>query len=69
MSILLGACRLWLMICRDQQQTQQQLLSDLCDLTVPLSGLNWVAFDDGVVGLAGTLSSVMALMNQWTKTA
>jgi len=57
------------MICRDQQQTQQQLLSDLCDLTVPLSGLNWVALDDGIVGLAGTLSSLMGLMNQWSKTA
>jgi len=25
--------------------------------------------DDGIVGLAGTLSSLMGLMNQWSKTA
>ena len=70
MSSEIGDGKNWkLMIRRDQQQTQQQLLSDLCDLTVPLSGLNWVALDDGVVGLAGTLSSLMGLMNQWSKTA
>jgi len=58
-----------LMIDRDQHVTQQQLLSDLCDLTVPLSGLKWVDLDDGIVGLAGTTSSLFALMNQWAKTA
>jgi len=46
-----------------------QLTSDLCDLTVPLSALAWVNFDDGVVGLAGTVSSLIGVYNQWKKTA
>jgi hypothetical protein len=46
-----------------------QLLTDLCDLTVPLSALAWVNFDDGVVGLAGTLSSLVGVYLQWKKTA
>jgi len=54
---------------RDQRQVQKQLISDLCDLTVPTTALGWVAFDDGIVGLAGTLSSLIALSAQWQKTA
>lgn len=46
-----------------------QLTSDLCDLTIPLSALTWVNFDDGIVGLAGTLSSLIGLYVQWKKTA
>ncbi|KAK3956728.1 peroxisomal biogenesis factor 11 [Pseudoneurospora amorphoporcata] len=46
-----------------------QLTSDLCDLTVPLSALSWVNFDDGIVGLAGTLSSLLGIYSQWKKTA
>lgn len=58
-----------LMLYRDRQTAQQQLLSDFCDLTVPLSALKWVDLDDGIVGLAGTTSSLLALSNQWAKTA
>ncbi|OAA62944.1 peroxin-11 Pex11-Penicillium chrysogenum [Cordyceps fumosorosea ARSEF 2679] len=46
-----------------------QLLSDLCDLTNPVSALGWVNFDDGIVGLAGTTSSLIGIYNQWRKTA
>ncbi|KAG9253732.1 peroxisomal biogenesis factor 11 [Emericellopsis atlantica] len=49
--------------------SKMQLTSDLCDLTVPLSALAWVNFDDGVVGLAGTVSSLIGVYNQWKKTA
>jgi hypothetical protein len=38
-------------------------------LTVPLSALNWVALDDGFVGLAGTVSSLIGVYLQWKKTA
>ncbi|KAI8303183.1 Peroxisomal membrane protein PMP30A [Colletotrichum sp. SAR11_59] len=37
-----------------------QLLSDLCDLTVPTSALAWANFDDGIVGLAGTAQLIIA---------
>ncbi|KAK1838822.1 peroxisomal biogenesis factor 11 [Colletotrichum chrysophilum] len=46
-----------------------QLLSDLCDLTVPTSALAWADFDDGIVGLAGTVSSLIGVYTQWKKTA
>lgn len=54
---------------RERKQLQIQLLSDLCDLTIPTSGLGWVNFDDRLVGLAGTISSVIGLQAQWDKTA
>lgn len=56
--------------CHSERSTSQlQLLSDLCDLTVPYSALGWVNLDDGIVGLAGTVSSVIGLYTQWKKTA
>ncbi|KAL1306083.1 hypothetical protein AAFC00_004203 [Neodothiora populina] len=52
-----------------QSQTQVQLVSDLCDLTIPLSALGYVSLDDGIVGLAGSLSSLLGVLSQWSKTA
>jgi len=46
-----------------------QLTSDLCDLTVPVAALAWLNIDDGFVGLAGTLSSLIGVYTQWKKTA
>lgn len=56
-------------IAMERAASRIQLTSDLCDLTVPLSALAWVALDDGVVGLAGTLSSLIGVYTQWKKTA
>ncbi|KAH9996432.1 peroxisomal biogenesis factor 11 [Xylariaceae sp. FL0662B] len=53
----------------ERNASQLQLVSDLCDLTVPTSALGWVGFDDGFVGLAGTMSSLIGLYLQWKKTA
>ncbi|KAB2573861.1 Peroxisomal membrane protein PMP27 [Lasiodiplodia hormozganensis] len=46
-----------------------QLISDLCDLAVPLSALGYVTLDDGIVGLSGTVSSLLGLWSVWKKTA
>jgi peroxin-11B len=46
-----------------------QLLSDLCDLTVPSTAIGWASFDDGIVGLAGTVSSLLGVYGVWQKTA
>ncbi|KAH7397480.1 peroxisomal biogenesis factor 11 [Pyrenochaeta sp. MPI-SDFR-AT-0127] len=46
-----------------------QLLSDFCDITIPSSALGWVDLDDGIVGLAGTTSSLLGVWGQWKKTA
>ncbi|RMD43377.1 hypothetical protein DV735_g1693, partial [Chaetothyriales sp. CBS 134920] len=46
---------------RQAQAVRIQLLSDLCDLTVPASALGYADIDDGLVGLLGVLSSLIAL--------
>ncbi|KAI1079895.1 peroxisomal biogenesis factor 11 [Whalleya microplaca] len=53
----------------ERTASQLQLVSDLCDLTVPTSALGWLGFDDGFVGLTGTLSSLIGVYLQWKKTA
>lgn len=57
------------MASRERAATQLQLVSDLADLTVPTSALGIVSLDDGVVGLAGTVSSLIGLRAAWAKTA
>lgn len=54
---------------RERSQSRMQLLCDLCDLTVPVSGLNWLSLDDGIVGITGTVSSLVGVYTQWKKTA
>ncbi|KAL1841877.1 hypothetical protein VTJ49DRAFT_6476 [Mycothermus thermophilus] len=56
-------------IAMERTASQLQLTSDLCDLTVPISALKWVNLDDGFVGLAGTVSSLIGVYLQWKKTA
>lgn len=56
-------------IALERAASQLQLFSDLCDLTVPTTALAWVGFDDGFVGLAGTVSSLIGMYTQWKKTA
>ncbi|KAI0867456.1 peroxisomal biogenesis factor 11 [Hypoxylon argillaceum] len=56
-------------IALERYASQLQLLSDLCDLTAPTSALGWTDFDDGFVGLAGTVSSLIGIYSQWKKTA
>ena len=54
---------------KERQAIHLQLVSDICDLTVPAAALGYAAFDDGFVGLAGTVSSLIGVYSQWKKTA
>ncbi|KAI4099395.1 MAG: hypothetical protein LQ339_005987 [Xanthoria mediterranea] len=54
---------------RERAATNLQLLSDLCDLTIPSSALGYANLDDGIVGLAGTVSSLIGVWGTWKKTA
>lgn len=54
---------------RERVATSIQLVSDLCDVTTPSAALEFVKFDDGFVGLAGTLSSLIGVWSTWKKTA
>jgi len=54
---------------RQRNATRFQLISDLCDLTVPTAALGYANLDDGIVGLAGTVSSIIGVWATWQKTA
>lgn len=54
---------------RERIAARIQLVSDLCDLTVPLSALGYAKLDDGLVGIAGTISSLIGVWSAWKKTA
>ena len=53
----------------ERAASKTQLVSDLCDLTIPTAALGLVAVDDGFVGIAGTVSSLIGMYSQWKKTA
>jgi peroxin-11B len=42
-------------------------VKNLCDLYIPLSNLNIVRANTGLQGLAGTISSVLGLLQLWDK--
>ncbi|KAL3479921.1 peroxisomal biogenesis factor 11 [Aspergillus californicus] len=54
---------------KERSATRIQLFSDLCDLAIPASALGIVTLDDGLVGIAGTVSSLIGVWSQWRKTA
>lgn len=54
---------------RERAAINLQLISDLADLTVPATAIGLASFDDGIVGLAGTVSSLIGVYTQWRKTA
>ncbi|KAL8730130.1 MAG: hypothetical protein Q9181_004768 [Wetmoreana brouardii] len=54
---------------RERAATNLQLISDVCDLTIPSSALGYANLDDGIVGLAGTVSSLIGVWGAWKKTA
>ncbi|KAL1960326.1 hypothetical protein VTO42DRAFT_8286 [Malbranchea cinnamomea] len=54
---------------KERSQVLTQLVSDFCDLIVPVSALGYIDFDDGIVGIAGTISSLIGLRTAWRKTA
>lgn len=54
---------------RERSAARIQLISDLCDLAAPTSALGILALDDGLVGISGTVSSLIGVWSQWRKTA
>jgi len=46
-----------------------QLTSDLADICNPATTLGLANFDDGFIGLAGTLSSLLGVYSAWKKSA
>jgi len=56
-------------VLKERSAARIQLISDCCDLANPATGLGYTSFDDGVIGLAGTTSSLIGVWNTWKKTA
>ncbi|QDS72124.1 hypothetical protein FKW77_003846 [Venturia effusa] len=54
---------------KEWNATSLQLFSDLCDLVMPTTALGFWDLDDGLVGLAGTTSSLLGVYSVWKKTA
>lgn len=54
---------------RENNAVRVQLISDLCDLAIPIAALGWLDLDEGIVGLAGTVSSLIGVYGVWKKTA
>lgn len=54
---------------KERQATITQLVSDLCDITIPATGLGYINFDDGALGLAGTVSNLIGLKAAWKRVA
>ncbi|EON69851.1 hypothetical protein W97_09114 [Coniosporium apollinis CBS 100218] len=54
---------------KERNTLNLQLISDLCDLTVPTFALGYGNLDEGLVGLAGTVSSLIGVYTVWKKTA
>ncbi|OLL26795.1 Peroxisomal biogenesis factor 11 [Neolecta irregularis DAH-3] len=53
----------------DQTAIFYQLIQDFLDITIPGSALDYFKLDDGLVGLAGVISSFMGARTQWKKVA
>ncbi|CAO3671847.1 unnamed protein product [Umbelopsis ramanniana] len=52
---------------KEKEATTYQLFQDALDFIIPSSTLGWVAADEGVVGLVGTVTSIMGAQTQWKK--
>ncbi|CAI7564871.1 hypothetical protein PCG10_006103 [Penicillium crustosum] len=54
---------------KERSAARIQLLSDVCDLAAPLTAIGVLNLDDGLVGITGTVSSLIGVWSQWRKTA
>ncbi|KLO20233.1 peroxisomal biogenesis factor 11 [Schizopora paradoxa] len=49
----------------DRVAARYQFVQDLLDVWIPASNLGYIELNDGVIGICGTLSSLMGLRTQW----
>ncbi|GAN01411.1 peroxisomal biogenesis factor 11 protein [Mucor ambiguus] len=53
---------------KEEQATTYQLCQDVVDICIPIGGLKWLNLDEGQIGIAGIITSAMAMNTQWKKT-
>ncbi|OCK81659.1 peroxisomal biogenesis factor 11 [Lepidopterella palustris CBS 459.81] len=56
-------------LAKELTKARLQLIQDCCDILNPSNSLGFVELDDGIIGLAGTLSSLLGVYSVWKKTA
>lgn len=54
-------------IAADTKAVRLQMLQDACDIINPGTSTGWLNFNDGVIGAAGTVSSLLGARSQWIK--
>ncbi|KAG0173614.1 Peroxisomal membrane protein PMP27 [Apophysomyces sp. BC1034] len=52
---------------RNSFATKYSLVLDAVDIVIPSANLGWLPVDEGVVGIAGMITSAMAMHTQWVK--
>ncbi|KAG0253690.1 Peroxisomal membrane protein PMP27 [Mortierella polycephala] len=55
------------LLANEQDAVNHQLLQDGLDMLIPSTGLGYLQLDDGVIGLIGTVTSLMGAKTQWAK--
>ncbi|TDL28390.1 peroxisomal biogenesis factor 11 [Rickenella mellea] len=50
---------------RDRASTRYQLVIDILDVWIPAANLGLVNFNDGILGIFGFITSIMALRTHW----
>lgn len=50
---------------REQHAIRRQLVQDTIDLILPASSLGYLHFNDGILGMAGLVTSIMEGRKQW----
>ncbi|KAI9016251.1 peroxisomal biogenesis factor 11 [Phycomyces nitens] len=54
-------------LAKDAYSARYQFLQDSIDILIPLGGLEILPLDEGVLGLAGMATSMLAMNTQWKK--
>lgn len=54
-------------IATETKAVRLQMLQDCCDWVNPGTSTGWIEANDGVIGLAGVLSSCLGIRSQWNK--
>ncbi|CAG8453776.1 1015_t:CDS:2 [Paraglomus occultum] len=52
---------------KEREPVVRQLVQDSLDLILPMKSLKYIDLDDGLVGLAGFITSIMGVQTQWRK--
>lgn len=56
-------------LAKDKYTTRYAFIQDAVDIIIPSAGLGYLKVDEGIVGLAGITTSLLAMNTQWNKLA